>query len=730
MNNNLKNKDVFSNDNTVYISSDEDLIIFIRAYKINEENPSLFNKIIPLDITSSSATNNTTRATTSNTTSGTTRATTSNTTSNTNVVINDDYTSINLSNNDINDAQFKTLSYVLKDIVFMENLISINLNNNRIGETRNDEIMRLFGNAFYQYDKLETIELKQNKIYNIELFSEIFSPTFKEYDSQTMSYTLIQNKLKKIDLSNNLLQDRDGQIIRDWIENDKFKKLEEFNLSDNFINKIGIDGIALYFNKLPQITNLDISKNPIGINGIKNVINNLTELKKIVSLNISNCDIKDEGAIQLAYNLLNIIEKCEELNNINIINNNISYIGFGVLATVLNTNSNINISYFDTRLKKKREDRILTHIPKYRNDMNINIRSIKYLNYDNTIEYIYDDDNLFLTLYKSLNTPKDLKILFDFNKYKNTGTNIYTLDLSNKKDKLKIKTILNDLYGINMNNKIKLNLQNTYNTILDDIPLSINFEEININDNNFTFDNLNSFFNKVNTIYNYFDKNAPNIIWNKNNFNTTQISNLNNTLNNTNKTRLDSSKDSTIITLPVRPVLPYKYEPEPEPEPEQEQNPESVVEVTTTSLKKPSTPKSAPSIKQDDYNKLVIDKQIPYFVNLEYISTTKPDKVSVQKNIEKYIKANGLSVTVTVEIDDIEGFTIVGYKITIFISNEGKDGEAQFDKIYDLINNNQEIIKNYILNKSQPNYLMYIIIAIIAILMIIGMIFLKYKHII
>ncbi len=598
------------------------------------------------------------------------------------------------------------------------------------------------------------------------------------------------------------------------------------------------------FDKITSLNNLDISKNPLGINGIKFVIDNLHKLINIESLNISYCDIKDEGAIQLAYNLPNIMDKCKMLKKINLINNNISYLGFGALATVLNNNNEIDINYYSSDLYRSREYRILTHIPKYRDNMKILTKTINYLNYDNTTEYIYDDDNLFLTLYgysiyntqtnssrssltqilkwdknianfasscvgysctsegqiclagsngagsdnwvcrrdyisgelkwtkeplqianscpgfdcsiegqickagsdgagsnnwvckkveplilpigdqQSIIVNEKEKILFNFNKYKTDK--LYTLDLSGIKDKLKLRIILNDLYGINKDDRIKLILKNTYNTILDDISLSINFSEIDISENKFNYNDINSFFIKVNTLYNYFNKNPVKIIWDKNYFTSDEIEKLNNTINYYHTIpRKNSIKDAAGYVLPTRPPLPYRYEP-----PMENDKPINITTTTSVSVSKSPIPQiTKQSIKPDDYNKIEIIPVSPYYVDIEYISDVKLDKDIIEKKITEYMKSLKLPVLVSVKIDIIEGFAIIGYKITVTISNEGS--RTQFNEINNLINNNQEIIKKLILNESSSNnYIIYIIIGIIVVVILIILGILKYKRII
>jgi Ran GTPase-activating protein (RanGAP) involved in mRNA processing and transport len=110
-----------------------------------------------------------------------------------------------------------------------------------------------------------------------------------------------------------------------------FQQLEDLDLSDNAIQRYGVEVMADAAGSWPALKTLSISGNMIGMHGTHAVVRVLKEAKGLTELQLSGNDIQDKGVEILTHGLV----ACENLRELWLSTNNITDRGATCLAGVL-----------------------------------------------------------------------------------------------------------------------------------------------------------------------------------------------------------------------------------------------------------------------------------------------------------------------------------------------------------------------------------------------------------
>jgi Ran GTPase-activating protein (RanGAP) involved in mRNA processing and transport len=110
-----------------------------------------------------------------------------------------------------------------------------------------------------------------------------------------------------------------------------FQQLEDLDLSDNAIQKYGVEVMAAAAGSWPALKTLSISGNAIGMHGTHAVVRVLKEAKGLTELQLSGNNIQDKGVEILTHGLV----ACEKLRELWLSTNNITDRGATCLAGVL-----------------------------------------------------------------------------------------------------------------------------------------------------------------------------------------------------------------------------------------------------------------------------------------------------------------------------------------------------------------------------------------------------------
>ena len=330
---------------------------------------------------------------------------------------------------------------------------------------------------------------------------------------------------------------------------EKFKSLEELNLSNNYIG----DDQLVYLNNLYKLKNLNLSNNNIKSEEIKNTIYNLKLLQKI---NIANNNLT-QIYFEKTNNLIELELDANKLITLQFGDEDISYNNFDYLMYLsANENKIQNISTINN-LKN------LEYLSLSSNEIKqINIYELKKLKFlqlkSNQIEAfcISENNQLLQHIDISFNNLSNFKILGKNNLLKN-------LLLDNNK-------LTNINFGFNNNTK-EVEIENYFQNIeLLDISFNLfydaNFLMIfkNLQKLNLSFNNLKNLLDLLNILKNFNKLKEVNLIendFNKNIYNT-DILNNNTFFNNVNEylespdvlgmyqQQLNSYRSCIIINLP------------------------------------------------------------------------------------------------------------------------------------------------------------------------------------
>ena len=322
-------------------------------------------------------------------------------------------------------------------------------------------------------------------------------------------------QLKYLDLSFNRIISLQGF--------EKFKLLEELNLSNNYIG----DEQLNYLSYLTKLKNMNLSNNNLRSEEIKNIINKIKTLQKI---NLSNNNIE-----QL------IFEKSNGLIELDLDNNKINYLSFSCnigdkfefliyltanenrIQNIEGINNLINLEYLSLSVNEIRE---------------LNIKKLNKLKYlqlkSNLLEnfIIYKNNQLLQYIDISFNNINSFTIFGECKALKNL-----ILD-NNKLGDIsfgEIKNINQYNNDINVNNKFKnLELLDISFNLISDIKFLILFK--NTQKINISFNNIDNIIDLLSMLKNFPKLKEINLIeneFNKNIYNTEILSN--NIFNNINE---------------------------------------------------------------------------------------------------------------------------------------------------------------------------------------------------
>ena len=322
-------------------------------------------------------------------------------------------------------------------------------------------------------------------------------------------------QLKYLDLSFNRIISLQGF--------EKFKLLEELNLSNNYIG----DEQLNYLSYLTKLKNMNLSNNNLRSEEIKNIINKIKTLQKI---NLSNNNIE-----QL------IFEKSNGLIELDLDNNKINYLSFSCnigdkfefliyltanenrIQNIEGINNLINLEYLSLSVNEIRE---------------LNIKKLNKLKYlqlkSNLLEnfIIYKNNQLLQYIDISFNNINSFTIFGECKALKNL-----ILD-NNKLGEIsfgEIKNINQYNNDINVNNKFKnLELLDISFNLISDIKFLILFK--NTQKINISFNNIDNIIDLLSMLKNFPKLKEINLIeneFNKNIYNTEILSN--NIFNNINE---------------------------------------------------------------------------------------------------------------------------------------------------------------------------------------------------
>ena len=322
-------------------------------------------------------------------------------------------------------------------------------------------------------------------------------------------------QLKYLDLSFNRIISLQGF--------EKFKLLEELNLSNNYIG----DEQLNYLSYLTKLKNMNLSNNNLRSEEIKNIINKIKTLQKI---NLSNNNIE-----QL------IFEKSNGLIELDLDNNKINYLSFSCnigdkfefliyltanenrIQNIEGINNLINLEYLSLSVNEIRE---------------LNIKKLNKLKYlqlkSNLLEnfIIYKNNQLLQYIDISFNNINSFTIFGECKALKNL-----ILD-NNKLGDIsfgEIKNINQYNNDINVNNKFKnLELLDISFNLINDIKFLILFK--NTQKINISFNNIDNIIDLLSMLKNFPKLKEINLIeneFNKNIYNTEILSN--NIFNNINE---------------------------------------------------------------------------------------------------------------------------------------------------------------------------------------------------
>jgi Ran GTPase-activating protein (RanGAP) involved in mRNA processing and transport len=209
-------------------------------------------------------------------------------------------TTLNLSDNDIDDVGAIALASMLKD---NKTITELDLSSNNIG----DDGAKALAGMLEKNKTITILNLSSNGIgiEGVVALGRAFAgkDIIVEFgnDKKNGLFKLAQGTFTgtTLDLSSNNIGDDGAIAIANMLKDNK--TITKLNLRNN---KIGVEGVkviadALKVNK--TITTLDLSYNNIGVEGAKAIADALKVNNTIKTLNLSYNDIGDAGAIALGY---------------------------------------------------------------------------------------------------------------------------------------------------------------------------------------------------------------------------------------------------------------------------------------------------------------------------------------------------------------------------------------------------------------------------------------------
>jgi Ran GTPase-activating protein (RanGAP) involved in mRNA processing and transport len=569
----------------------------------------------------------------------------------------------------------------VKNVAFSESFTTTN-NIMIINTNLGDNGAEALAGVLPKMKKLTTICLRNNGITSygaIALFNEIIN----------------HDKIIDIDFGGNSIGDAGANKLAEILP--EMTNLKMIYLCNSDIGENGVLDLVVV---LPtSIEDLLLADDMIGDKGARAVAGK--SLPKIMELRMDYGNIGKEGAVALA----GALTKMNKLEYFYFGGNNIEKDGAVALAGILSNMPSLKRIYLERSINSA-ELRYYHYIIKSMEEKNksfLNI-DIDLTDYDlvdfNNIDinnYSISDDNLFLQ-----NTSNNKKLIVDFSSNS-------SIDLSNISDD-KVKVLLYDIVSAY---NIVLAVPRT---ILNDIPITPIYKSIYIIGKEISEDSIKQFCEKLNKVYEFTDKNAldyPTITYNDTTKRTNEISPLPSTA---------AKPTSTSTTPPTTPTSTSSTTPTSTSTTSTPTTPTSTTSTTTTTTTTPTTQTTTTTTTTDtititipNYNSVTLDKSLN---TITYITNIKPNKDEIEANIMDYLKKNNIDATIVIEIsdDNTEHFNATTYTVTILFNSASSD-TMQF----------VEANLSELLNHKKSNTLLYIILAIIIVLIILGLLYYKYR---
>ena len=421
-----------------------------------------------------------------------------------------------------------------------------------------------------------------------------------------------------------------------------------------------------------------------GIDTIKNVLFT-SSIKNLKSLDLNNNSIGDGGAKALAGALHNNTS----LLGLYLANNNIGVDGAKALAGALQNKTSLrNLSLSSNSIG---DDGAKALAGALHNNTSLNTLSLgsNSIGVDGERYYYYMKSTYpKRTILLTSNSMPALKLnLIQFtsdtiNSYKNSEDALFLVDSYknniiidfSSKTEIDLSNITNDkvkilLYDIVSANNIDLKVSNS-ETILNDIPITPIYKSINITGEGILDNDIKSFCKKLNKVYEFTNKSKlpnPTIIYN-------------------NGTRSINAQTCTISPLPT------------------------TTATSPTSTSTPTTTTNKITILVQNYNNVTLDRLLN---TITYTTKIKPNNDELEAHFMDYFKKNNIDTTFDIKIDENEHFNTTTYTVAITF----KSDVMQF------------VEKNLseLLNHKKSNMSLYIILTIIIVLIILGLLYYKYR---
>ena len=414
--------------------------------------------------------------------------------------------------------QFTSLSFFIKylndDIlsIFLEFLGKINRNVNEF------EIKIKYDN--FTKEEIVTKLIIENLLKNIEL--EITSIKFIECrfnnkeNLSLLDCLIKKNKNKLKNLSIFIKRINEDTFTPDIsslekvninycnLASIKYIPLKKLNLSNNNIGELGLDNIIEHLkNEQCTLTKLNLEKNYLGNNGITKLSECLKYNKSLISLNVAENHIFNDGLINFANNISNKYNKT--LKKMNFKFNCVTNEGIIQFCSILNDEPNDRFTKIDFRMNpidKNGISELDYFLSKFKN-----ISKIMYMNFyanssfENIFFYTKSLNNLKQMIFLGYNLPE--KSLTDLNELLLNNKNIEKIIMSINRD-YENKGILTICPGIKHNSKIThlilpMCCMNDEGAILlaNSLFKNISIEEINLEDNKIGLNGVKELSEKV-----------------------------------------------------------------------------------------------------------------------------------------------------------------------------------------------------------------------------------------
>ena len=268
---------------------------------------------------------------------------------------------LDMSYNRLSADDMKDLFYKMKHII--ANLIRLNVSGNII----NDEGATALADALLENTKLEELCLSDNSLH-VESINKIFSRLqistlikviishneITDEAADVIANFLSRNtRLQELDLSHNDLQAA-GVVSICQVN---LSKLTNFSLSHNSITSDAANQIAAFLSCNANLKVLDLSSTELQKVDCKDIFKALQNISTISSLNVSNCNVGNEAADELATVLFHNLK----LEMIDLSYNNLSPLDIATILRGMENISNLaSISVSQNKINDEAADDLAT----------------------------------------------------------------------------------------------------------------------------------------------------------------------------------------------------------------------------------------------------------------------------------------------------------------------------------------------------------------------------------